>query len=46
MFDTSRPARFAAVYALLRTAADVGDHWVNAAPAVSAHSRVSVEAAR
>ncbi|MEV7218181.1 hypothetical protein AB0O31_34430 [Kitasatospora cineracea] len=44
--ENVRTARFAAAYALLRAGADVGDHLVNAAPAVSAHSRVSVEVAR
>ncbi|WP_433894828.1 hypothetical protein [Streptomyces sp. CA-111067] len=28
MTDTSRPAKFAASYALLRAAADIADHWV------------------
>ncbi|MGW7582779.1 hypothetical protein ACWGKU_29340 [Kitasatospora sp. NPDC054768] len=44
--NATRIARFAAAYALLRSGADVGDHWVNAAPAVSTNSCVSVEVAR
>ncbi|MFH9354000.1 hypothetical protein [Kitasatospora sp. NPDC017646] len=43
---TAPAARFATAYALLRASADVGDHWINAAPAVSSHSRVPVEVAR
>ncbi|MDH6709879.1 hypothetical protein P3T27_006628 [Kitasatospora sp. MAA19] len=39
-------ATFAAVFITLYAGHQVGDHWVNAAPAVSSHSRVPVEVAR
>lgn len=37
-----RATRFAAVYALFRASADVADHWVNAAKAVSTFLCVSL----
>jgi hypothetical protein len=39
---STRAIRFAAAYALLRMAADVGDHWINAAKAMSTFPGVSV----
>jgi hypothetical protein len=39
--SANRAAAFPAAYALLRIAADVADHWVIAAPAVSTVSRVA-----
>ncbi|MEU0031727.1 hypothetical protein [Streptomyces sp. NPDC006335] len=39
---STRAIRFAAAYALLHMAADVGDHWINAAKAVPTFLRVSV----
>ncbi|MFD6329482.1 hypothetical protein ACFWGI_07920 [Streptomyces niveus] len=41
-----RPAIFAAVLGLGRAASNIGDLWVNEAPAVSTNSRVSVKVAR
>ncbi|WP_165396596.1 hypothetical protein [Streptomyces sp. F001] len=42
--NSTRATRFAAAYALLRMAADLGDHRVNPAKAVSTFPRVSVRA--
>jgi hypothetical protein len=40
--NSTQATRFAAAYALLRMAADLGDHWINAAKAVSTMPSVSV----
>ncbi|MDH6710823.1 hypothetical protein P3T27_007574 [Kitasatospora sp. MAA19] len=39
---TSRAAAFATAYTLLRASADLADHWVNAAKAVSTFLGVSL----